>query len=433
MNSHLNIFKTYAKENRRYQLENDLTRALAICMQEDALFFNEVLGTILNTQYSRELFSDLDSMNEVSINIQKNSNEIRDFEKIFAVSLSEHVMTEDHFWKQNHEVLYDPICDIVININKVLIIIEAKRDNVDCTAQLYNQVFNICQKNEIPSEEWINNVEPKDLNWPLLMEIAVRVYGIEKATGSPNRFLKDFIDLVKDHNFRWLPEPSIFSVSSDNTGAIRRRIQSAINELCKTGNYRKLDYYDRLGIAFNRPWAQEILFGVNKNGDLDISIYPGNTKAQGSFIFLNDPQLRSHIEINGSKYELQVNYHVKFTSFRKYFSGLWFSDNDLKSKIYTTHNFQRYTGRNKRGTNWESIESLFDSCFKDEYDWRGECGWDSDLYSGKSQFDMSFGYELSVTIPFKVLKEKDRVKSDLSGLVNLIQSVYSEFETIYTV
>ena len=42
MNKHLNIFTTYAKDNRTYQLENDLTRSLAICLQEDALFFHEV-------------------------------------------------------------------------------------------------------------------------------------------------------------------------------------------------------------------------------------------------------------------------------------------------------------------------------------------------------------------------------------------------------
>jgi hypothetical protein len=47
MNSHLNVFKTYTKSNRVYQLENDLTRAFAICMQENSLFFHEVLQFIL--------------------------------------------------------------------------------------------------------------------------------------------------------------------------------------------------------------------------------------------------------------------------------------------------------------------------------------------------------------------------------------------------
>ena len=37
MNSHLNIYRTYTEINRKYQLENDLTRALAIALQEDSL------------------------------------------------------------------------------------------------------------------------------------------------------------------------------------------------------------------------------------------------------------------------------------------------------------------------------------------------------------------------------------------------------------
>lgn len=72
MNKHLNIFKTYTKKNRSYQLENDLTRALAICLQEDALFFHEVLKTIINDSgLYNKLFEDLDGDTEVQIEIQK--------------------------------------------------------------------------------------------------------------------------------------------------------------------------------------------------------------------------------------------------------------------------------------------------------------------------------------------------------------------------
>jgi hypothetical protein len=32
MNKHLNLFTSYSKDDRNYQLENDLTRALAISL-----------------------------------------------------------------------------------------------------------------------------------------------------------------------------------------------------------------------------------------------------------------------------------------------------------------------------------------------------------------------------------------------------------------
>lgn len=99
MNKHLNIFRTYAKIERAYQLENDLTRALAICMQEDALFLHEVLKTIFSgdAQYNK-LFEDLNSVPNLKIEIQKNAKDITGFKHIYAVSLSEVEMTD--FWAQ---------------------------------------------------------------------------------------------------------------------------------------------------------------------------------------------------------------------------------------------------------------------------------------------------------------------------------------------
>ena len=145
MNKHLNIFTTYAKDNRSYQLENDLTRSLAICLQEDALFFHEVLKSIFSgSGLFDQLFEDLDGETNIQVEIQKQASQISEFDKVYAVTLSEAVMS--NFWDQNDNTEYDPVCDLVITVNNVLIVIEAKRDNIDCTAQLYNQVFNILKK-----------------------------------------------------------------------------------------------------------------------------------------------------------------------------------------------------------------------------------------------------------------------------------------------
>lgn len=433
MNTHLNIFNSYSKSNRQYQLENDLTRALAICMQENSLFFNDVLKDIFDqTNYFGEFFNDMETNNEITISIQNSSNNITDFDKLFAVSLSEHSMREDHFWNQKHETVYDPICDIVIRINQIVIIIEAKRDNVDCAAQLYNQAFNICKKNDISLDAMRDFIHPVDMNWPKLMEKAVKVHSFETATGAQNRFLKDFIDLVKKHNFRWLPEPSIFAVSQDNTRAIQRRIESAINELSNSDRYKKLEYNDRLGLYFDQPWAHEMLFDISDKGDLRIIIYPGNTKSQGKYIFGSDPHLKEVITINNKDYKVLKSYHIKFTSFQSYFTGLWFNETELKKDLYTKDNFWKYCGRKKRGKDWNDIEALFNDCFIPTYNWKDVCHWESKIInSGKNQFDLSFGYELYIQIPFNELRQVDQNKSDLSGLTNLIESTFNAFKSIY--
>src|SRR5690606_8516329 len=188
MNSHLNVFNTYTKKERIYQLENDLTRAFAICMQEDALFFYEILKVILNDDKQLDLlFSNTEVENKVNINIQINSSEINSYEKIIAVSLSEYKMNVSDFLNQTHRHEYDPICDIVIELNDIVIIIEAKRDGVDCTAQLYNQAYNIVKKsNDI--EKFNEIVESRDLNWEKLMQIASKISSFQKTVGKVNRF-----------------------------------------------------------------------------------------------------------------------------------------------------------------------------------------------------------------------------------------------------
>lgn len=242
MNSHLNVFKTFSKEESTYQLENDLTRAFAICLQEDALFFHEVLKVIFNDDKELELLlSNVETENKLYINIQESSSDIKTYDRIISVSLSENEMNIESFKNQVHLKKYDPICDIVIILNEIVIIVEAKRDNVDFTAQLFNQAYNI----------------------------------------------------VKNSN-----------------------------------------------------------------------------------------------------------------------------------------NTENYTGRNiKSNGDWSAIEQLFDDYFAQDYNWREALNWQEKVINtNKTQFDLSFGYELFVVIPFHELKKRDTLSTNLDGLTGLIASIYRSFE-----
>lgn len=431
MNSHLNVFKTYTRENRSHQLENDLTRSFAICMQEDALFFHEVLKFLFVPGDFELLLSNSEAENKVTINIQVNSKSISNFEKIIAVSLSDYEMEDGKFWSQSEQRAYDPVCDIVIKINETVIIIEAKRNHSDCTEQLYNQVFNIAENSGlVPKIKEL--VDPKDLSWKKLMLIAVRVLAFEKTVGNVNRFTIDFVNLVKGHNPHWLPQAPIASLNPKDRSAIESRIDSVINALDIKNDYRKLSYNDRIGLAFTKPWAQEILFSINENGDLVTAVYPGNTKAQGSHIFSKDLNFSKSLTIDGLELIVHRAYHIKFTSFQKYFSGLNFYDDDLKRPdiLYNKINFDNYAGRNiKAAGDWDRIEQLFDECFNIDFDWRNKMSWNEKvLDSARTRFDLSFGYELIIVIPFEELKKRDAEATNMDGLKNLIRICYRAFE-----
>lgn len=431
MNSHLNIFKTYTKANRTYQLENDLTRALAISLQEDSLFFHEFLKVVFEgTNFYDSLFGALENETNISINIQERSSQLGEFEYIFAISLSETEMND--FWGQAHNINYDPICDLIVKINDVLLVIEAKRDSIDCTSQVYNQVLNIIREsdknvNSLEEERYQNIISPFDLNWKKLMSIAVHVLSFENSFGNSNRFLKDFVSLVKSHNYRWLPESCISLLQNSNKKAILRRIDSAIIEYEKQNStITKLPYTDRLGITFSKPWAQELLFNINDQGDLIASIYPGNTKSQGYSLFYTNPSFHETISILNEEYPVNKSYHIKFTSFQKYFTGLWFNQEALNNELYTTQNFNDYTGRKKRGEQWDEIESVLNNYLN--YDWKEQAKWDSLIVnSGKNQFDISFGYEIFIQIPFDKLKQLDTPNEPLIELTQMIKEIDTEF------
>lgn len=431
MNSHLNIFKTYTKANRTYQLENDLTRALAISLQEDSLFFHEFLKVVFEgTKFYYSLFGALENETNIIINIQERTSQIGDFDHIFAITLSETQMSD--FWGSTRNQNYDPICDLTIKVNDILLVIEAKRDSVDCTSQVYNQVLNIIRETDVnitslEKDKHQKKLTPFDLNWQKLMSIAVRVLSFENSFGAPNRFLKDFVSLIKNHNFRWLPESPISSLQNSNKSGILRRIDSAIIEYEKqNGKITKLPYTDRLGISFLKPWAQELLFNINDKGDLIASIYPGNTKSQGKSLFYTNPLFHKTIRILNEEYPVNKSYHIKFTSFQKYFTGLWFNEDKLKGQLYTTQNFNKYTGRKKRGKQWDEIESVLNNNLN--YDWKEQAKWNSLIInSGKNQFDISFGYEIFIQIPFDKLKQLDTTQENLIELTQMIEKIDKGF------
>ena len=430
MNKHLNLFKTYAKTNRNFQLENDLTRALAICLQEDALFFHELIKTVIeDSALYNSLFEDLDGETDVRVEIQKQASNIEDFDRVYAVSLSESEIAD--FWSQTANKLYDPVCDLVVKINKVLIVIEAKRDDINCTAQLYNQILNIYDRTGKDINDYKASVSPVDLNWKKLMEVAVKVAGVEKATGNTNRFLTDFIGLVKGHNYRWLPETPIGSLRNPTRKLVQRRVETAVVEFCNDNESVERLIYKRLGTTFSKPWASEVLFNVDSDsGDLVASIYPGNTKQQGHHCFKDGFEFQNELMVDGNSYTVNKRYHIRLSG-QRYITGLWLKgDNFLKSGLYTRDTFSKYAGRVKKA-NWSGVEKLLDTHIDD---WKSKCCWqDKIINSNRTQFDLSFGYRFSIVIPYHELARLDLKQDDISPLAVLIESIYTAFEeSLYT-
>ncbi|OXL22780.1 hypothetical protein, partial [Psychrobacter sp. DAB_AL32B] len=220
----------------------------------------------------------------------------------------------------------------------------------------------------------------------------------------------------------------ISSLKPEDTKDLVRRIESSLEEASKLNeNIKRIEYNDRNGLVFSKKWAQEIIFGITSNGDLKLSIFPGNTKAQGLILFEKEPEFYESLKIENIEYPVEKKFYIAFTSYQKYFASISFTEKYLKKNLYTKENFSKFTGRKKRGEQWKALEQLFKSSFNNDFDWQTECGWEGINKSGKNQFDISFGFYISITIPFKKLQELDQVHDNLNNLVNLTEYIFEAF------
>lgn len=428
MNSHLNIYKSYSNKNREgYQLEDDLTRSLAIALQENDVFSHQFIKYILNQKEGtyNDLFDDYINKEPIVIDIQKRVEGIQDFDHLFAVRISGDAMGDD-FFEQSHDRDYNPITDLYIQIDNVAIIFEVKPNNHNSTAQLYNQALNTIKGIDgFTMEETVTAV---DFNWPIIMQLAVRVNNYQEAIGNPSRILGNFISYIKMHNYQWLPQLSLSALSFEgNQNAIMKRLSDAVENSDNQG------LNNRLGIKCYFDWSEELLISLNNElQEVRFVVYPGNTKAQGRAIFKEDgeAQFKKEIKINGITRKLHKSYHIKFSG-QSYITGIWASENDFRTPLYTRYNYHHHSGRKKRNLHWQGIEDLLDNAFKPEFDWKNKSGWKNKILgSNRTQFDISYGYEISFRIPYSEIQQLDNDKNNLQPLINLIEEAKNEFKGI---
>jgi len=159
-----------------------------------------------------------------------------------------------------------------------------------------------------------------------------------------------------------------------------------------------------------------------------VDIYPGNTKGQGYHIFPKDSKFNNALSIDGEVYPTRKCYHIKIMG-QSYITGLWLTDDDFRKPLYTKENFNEHTGRIKRD-DWHVIEKLLDQHINKSSDWKSQCNWEDKIIgSNRTVFNISFGYHISIIIPFTKLAQLDTNHNDIKPLSNLLEGIYRAFET----
>lgn len=443
MDRHLNLFKAFSQNLSHENIEDNLSRALVLCLQNNPLLLHEFLKTIFTETNQKgiynSIFTDISEMDNLKMDIQVAMNNINaeEFSKIFAIAISgrELDMSDFFTFKSNNNKAH--ITDIFISINDVAFVIEVKRNNDDCKSQLYQQVA------AITDQVTVENVFPFDFNWKKIMELVTQVNGFQKLNSQKDIFLNDFIDLIKSHNTNWLPVAPFASIANNiqNKFKFKQRIEAALNFTANENDI--LNYSDRIGLQINTGWATEIVINIHENPskkiDLRFGIWPGNTKGQGWHVL---HQLKTHpswsppnyIEINGEKFKTDWGYEIKFCHFNGYVTSLVLSDKDIKHGKQLVSDFvhRNHTGKYNRNR-WEKLESFLDDYLAVDFEWRKHMNWEKHFINTQRNYlTMSIGYQIETIIPLDYIQELDIQIDDLIPLSNLIAEVKDKYTSIFS-
>lgn len=423
MNHHLLLFNFYGEEKDRNK-ENNLSRALALCLKNDTVLLNNFLNEILDPQEYKELFYNEDDFT-VDIDVQKRIANIDNMSKLKAIALTPLDLTEKINSDIKPQQASDPITDIYIRIQDLAIIIEVKMNPEDCIAQLLGQVNKTIEVTDIEKD----GVELKSLKWGKVIEIILGTKRYLTSLNKSNIFLDDFLKYIEERYHDYFPVSTLdrlpFTTDENNPTYhhIYRRLE-IIKRQTKFGPLK--EFQDRTAIPIDFTWANEAHIGLKKNprnnvDSIGVHIWPGDTKQQGYSLFSGplDWTEDKHILVDNNKYDLIIEPYLKFSHFTRGIDWIKLGDDHktYASKTHTKEVFNLLAGRWWRN-DWPRFETELGNYF--DFDWQNHGGfqWKVNFTKSKRQyFDLSLGFALSVYIPYEKAVQLEKDSADTETLL----------------
>jgi hypothetical protein len=449
MSHHLNLFAPYHQGDKTDPIENNLTRGLAISLQNNALLFYKFVELIIDKipdsvpGLTKDIFAEFRDPRELSISIQVNMQDFEEvvYEKgVIAVCLT----TQAHDMELFNTLLFASpegsrhMADLVIQLNSILLVIEVKISGNDCRQQLNDQIHLLRAADNI--------IRGSSITWTEILQILYTLSSIQKVAYEKNVFVEDFKDLLEIHFPSIIPAFPFnsfpYNVDRNSVERVKmyRRLHKCVVQLRELSNYPLEDYYDRIPVLVNWGWAREVSFWFaeekNEGEFLYGYIWPANTKGQGHQVYNRsmDWLKKKSIQTGDHTLDLEITYEIKLCHFNRYVSSIKFTETQLKPGmlLHTQANFYEtgmYYKNNDKGLSWDDLVDWFDEHFIDTFNWRKQCGWtDNFLDSNRIYLTVSFGFQVRCLIPYQTLQMLDKKDEDFRKVSLLMADVVTAYE-----
>ncbi|SFO69889.1 hypothetical protein SAMN05428949_6234 [Chitinophaga sp. YR627] len=415
MNHHLHLFNFYHESEEPKFIENNLTRAFALCLKHDPVLLYAFLREVLSPEDYNFLFYVHEKDTSIDFDMQiETSTLVDETRKLYAIGLTDTTARED--WtgiEKDIDVINKMnITDLVISIKDIKIIFEVKRTGEDCKEQLRQQIAPFTYKQHI-------QVTPMHYTWSDMLHLIEQISNFYTYNGQSNQFINSFLQLVKARFSHWVPTKPFkfqpfFKDSSDLSGR-QPLIQRLHNAVQSIGRDQIDILWDRTAIKVGKPWATEaipdFIWGNDGKQYLIMDIWPGNVKQQGYALYSMplDWVNAEMVTINGEVFEVEVDRHIKFMHFNKYITSLDIpiagGDRLLKKEINTPANLHQISGKWYRD-DWPKLIETLDEYFS--FDWKQACKWEQNFEdSARSYLTLSLGYCCRMYVPYSYLQGLD--------------------------
>jgi hypothetical protein len=420
-NRHMNLFAHYAESPTDVILENNLTRSLAIVLQNDEMVRDNFLAAIVPSY--REL--DIDDDAQYQIDIQRDTSCIEPLSNIYAVSLTTRSFSHNDFdaAKENSTELQRP--DLTIAFGDTLIVIEVKRNDENCLNQLKTQISRI-------QGESRGVITYTAISWSLVIDIIEKVCKKRDAGRfQQNRITSDFVEFLKMQYPGWVlakPLSKIKTISDSTKPQIIKRLDKIKNslgrELNSTGG--------RNSISIDWGIASEINVQPFKNEEskidfITVAVWPGDTKSQGWGIWCNERWKKwineKAMRIFDYTFEIETSPYIKFSHFQQGVDWLWIKQENINQlgDVF----FRQISGRKWR-QDWGTLDQKLSALIPD---WKAQCKWQEKFEgSNRNKVEISIGCEYVVYIPYAIASIIDAT-DDTKEFSKLLNSVIEEMKT----